>query len=159
MKVCFCDESTFQCQSSSTPRLLASSEGQATTCGTVKHPTEVMVWLVISVKGTGRLHIVEGNMNADQYVHVLTPRLVPSLHHWRFVSCNTELAIRWPCHKTKKSMECLRRNNIAVVNWPGNSHDCNTIKTLWGITKRRVRTQTDDQARAYFVDHQSMDKR
>ena len=34
---------------------------------TVKHPTKVMIWSVISGKGTGRLYVVKGMMNQDQY--------------------------------------------------------------------------------------------
>ncbi|GFU65772.1 uncharacterized protein TNCV_5059061 [Trichonephila clavipes] len=33
---------------------------------TVKHPTKIMIWLVISSKGTGRLYVVKGMMWQDQ---------------------------------------------------------------------------------------------
>lgn len=48
----------------------------------VKHPTSLMIWSVISGKGTGRLHIVTGNMNAEKYLDVLKTRLVPQLRDW-----------------------------------------------------------------------------
>ncbi|GFY26911.1 uncharacterized protein TNCV_930521 [Trichonephila clavipes] len=34
---------------------------------TVKHPTKIMIWSVISDKGTGRLDVVKGMMRQDQY--------------------------------------------------------------------------------------------
>ncbi|XP_072375918.1 uncharacterized protein [Diabrotica undecimpunctata] len=46
---------------------------------TVKHPTKVMIWSVISGKGTGRLYVVKGMMRQDQYKDVLQRRLIPQL--------------------------------------------------------------------------------
>ncbi|GFT03412.1 uncharacterized protein TNCV_2985741 [Trichonephila clavipes] len=34
---------------------------------TVKHPTKIMIWSVISGKGTRRLDVVKGMMRQDQY--------------------------------------------------------------------------------------------
>ncbi|GFU49435.1 uncharacterized protein TNCV_2308071 [Trichonephila clavipes] len=34
---------------------------------TVKHPTKIMIWSVISGKGTGRLDVVKSMMRQDQY--------------------------------------------------------------------------------------------
>ncbi|GFT05599.1 uncharacterized protein TNCV_1044681 [Trichonephila clavipes] len=33
----------------------------------VKHPTKLMIWSVISGRGTGRLDVVKGMMRQDQY--------------------------------------------------------------------------------------------
>ncbi|GFW38204.1 uncharacterized protein TNCV_3839321 [Trichonephila clavipes] len=46
---------------------------------TVKHPTKIMIWSVISGKGTGRLDVVKGMMRQDQYKDVLQNRLIPQL--------------------------------------------------------------------------------
>ncbi|GFX70789.1 uncharacterized protein TNCV_1337511 [Trichonephila clavipes] len=46
---------------------------------TVKHPTKIMIWSVISGKGTGRLYAVKGMMRQDQYKEVLQNRLIPQL--------------------------------------------------------------------------------
>ena len=48
----------------------------------VKLPTQVMVWSVMSVFGTGRLYIVQGNMKQEQYKIVLEQRLIPQLCEW-----------------------------------------------------------------------------
>ena len=41
-----------------------------------------MVWFVMSVFGTGRLQIVKGNMNQDQYKKMLKKRMLPQLNEW-----------------------------------------------------------------------------
>ncbi|GFV78208.1 uncharacterized protein TNCV_1036761 [Trichonephila clavipes] len=46
---------------------------------TVKHPTKIRIWSVISGKGTGRLYAVKGMMRQDQYKDVLQNRLIPML--------------------------------------------------------------------------------
>ncbi|GFY29695.1 uncharacterized protein TNCV_1812751 [Trichonephila clavipes] len=49
---------------------------------TVKHPTKIMIWSVISGKGTGRLYVVKGMMRQDQYKDVLQNRSIPQLEEW-----------------------------------------------------------------------------
>ena len=44
---------------------------------TVKFQQKIMVWGAISVRGTSRLHIVSGTMNAQKYISVLQTRLLP----------------------------------------------------------------------------------
>ncbi|GFV79773.1 uncharacterized protein TNCV_1725981 [Trichonephila clavipes] len=46
---------------------------------TVKHPTKIMIWSVISGKDTGRLYAVKGMIWQDQYKDVLQNRLIPQL--------------------------------------------------------------------------------
>ncbi|GFX94136.1 uncharacterized protein TNCV_4291821 [Trichonephila clavipes] len=49
---------------------------------TVIHPTKIMIWSVISVKGTEHLYVVKGMMRQDQYKDVLQNRLIPQLEEW-----------------------------------------------------------------------------
>jgi len=43
--------------------------------------SQVMVWSVVSVFGTGRLQIVKGNMNQDQY---------KTVSYWKAAATSTE---------------------------------------------------------------------
>lgn len=85
---------------------------------TVKHPTSIMVWSMMSVHGVGRLHIVEGRMNQQQYVKVLEKKLLP------------ELPIRFPngdgifqqdgapCHTARSVKAFLEKHSfIAALAW------------------------------------------
>ncbi|GFT08221.1 uncharacterized protein TNCV_3481651 [Trichonephila clavipes] len=66
--VCFSDESTFE---------ILKNKAQFVCCRggekfhsdcvvqTVKHPTKIMIWPVISGKGTGRLYVVKGMMQQE----------------------------------------------------------------------------------------------
>ncbi|GFX77226.1 uncharacterized protein TNCV_5063591 [Trichonephila clavipes] len=49
---------------------------------TGKHPTKIMIWSVISGKGTGRLDVVKGMMRQDQYKMSCKNRLILQLEEW-----------------------------------------------------------------------------
>ncbi|XP_065671689.1 uncharacterized protein LOC136089566 [Hydra vulgaris] len=49
---------------------------------TVKHPIKMMIWSVISSKGTGRLDVVNGMMKQDQFKNVLQNQLILQLKEW-----------------------------------------------------------------------------
>ena len=81
-KVCFSDESTFQCQAASKTTLWKLPGRPRPQKPVVKFPTKDMMWGMISVKDTSRLHVVERNMNSDQYLHVLRNRAIPQFQDW-----------------------------------------------------------------------------
>ncbi|GFW18157.1 uncharacterized protein TNCV_4006971 [Trichonephila clavipes] len=49
---------------------------------TVKHPTKIMIWSVISGKGTGHLDVVKGMMRPRPVQDVLQNRLILQLEEW-----------------------------------------------------------------------------
>ena len=106
---------------------------------TVKHPTQVMVWSIMSYKGSGRLYIVKGIMNQQQYKQVLEERLLPQLREWFPDKDCVFMQDGAPCHKAKTVLKFLAEENIKLLPWPGNSPDMNPIENLWAIVKKKLR--------------------
>ncbi len=64
--------------------LRAKEEGDLPACyqRSVQKPASLMVWGCISAYGMGSLHVLEGTMNADRYIHkVLEQTYAPSRRH------------------------------------------------------------------------------
>ncbi|GFS50222.1 uncharacterized protein TNCV_3261 [Trichonephila clavipes] len=81
-QVCFSDESTFeilQNKAQFVRRRRGEKFHSDCVVQNVKQPTKIMLWSVISGKGTGRLDVVIGMMRQDQYKDVLQNRLIPQL--------------------------------------------------------------------------------
>lgn len=141
-QVCFSDESSFEIL----PKNLQfvrrrSGEKFHPKCmvPTVKHPTKVMIWSVISGKGTGRIYIVEGTMRQDQYKEVLQSKLFPQLQEW-FPNGESFVFMQdgAPCHTAHSIKAFLQQENVPLLPWPGNSPDMNPIENVWELVKREI---------------------
>ena len=106
---------------------------------TVKHPTKVMIWSVISSKGTGHLYMVKGMMKQDQYRQVLKNRLLPQVRDW-FPNGESYVFMQdsAPCHTAHFIKAFLHENNVPILSWPGNSPDMNPIENVWELVKREM---------------------
>jgi len=105
---------------------------------TVKHPTSVMVWSMMSVHGVGRLYIVEGRMNQHQHIRFLEQKLLTELPNHFPNGGAIFQQDGAPCHTAKSVKDFLRRKQVPLLDWPGNSPDMNPIENLWMIVKRRI---------------------
>ncbi|GFU11801.1 uncharacterized protein TNCV_2403041 [Trichonephila clavipes] len=132
--VCFSDESTFEILQNNA-QCVRRCRGEKfhfdCVVQTVKHPIKIMIWSVISGKGTGRLYVVKGMMRQNQYKDAMQKRLIPPLEEW---FPNVEPCIfmqyRAPCHTTRSIKAFLAEQNIPLLNWPGNSLDMNPIENV-----------------------------
>ncbi|GFW00437.1 transposable element Tcb2 transposase [Trichonephila clavipes] len=140
--VCFSDESTFEILQNKA-QLVRRRRGEKfhfdCVVQTVKHPTKIMIWSVISGKGTGRLYVVKCMMRQDQYIDVLQNRLIPQLEEW-FPNGEPYIFMQdgAPCHTSRSIKVFVAEQNIPLLDWTGNSPDMNTIENVWELMKREV---------------------
>ena len=43
-----------------------------------------------------------------------------------------------PCHKSKVVLKYLRKSKVKILDWPGNSPECNPIENLRSYIKNKV---------------------
>lgn len=104
----------------------------------MKHPTQQMIWGVVSAQGVGELYFVDGYMNGEKYAEVIEEVAVRQLIKWfplrgeKFTFMH-DLA---PCHRSKVAASALTRNKIPLLEWPSNAPDMNPIENVWKTLKK-----------------------
>ncbi|GFY22639.1 uncharacterized protein TNCV_2179001 [Trichonephila clavipes] len=121
-EVCFSDESTFEILRNKAQFVRRSRvEKFHSDCvvQTVKHPTKIMIWSIISGKCTGRLDMIKGMMQQDQFKDVLQNRLIPQLEEW-FPNGESYISMqeRAPCHTARSIKAYLAEQNSLLLDWP-----------------------------------------
>ncbi|KAH9111299.1 hypothetical protein AeMF1_014140 [Aphanomyces euteiches] len=97
----------------------------------------VMVWGAFSGYGKSELAILEGNQDADDYIHTLGDHLFPfghSAYGPNFVFMQDGASI----HRVKTTIKFLNDQGVQLFDHPALSPDLNPIENVWGMMARKV---------------------
>ena len=105
----------------------------------LKSVPQIHVLGAIGFRQIAQLKLIYGNLNAvqDQHqilhaVETLGNLCVGNCLPWIFMQ---DLA---PAYYANSTRNLLAQNNVKVLDWPGNSPDCNPIENLWAEVVRRL---------------------
>ena len=105
----------------------------------VKHGGgSLMAWGCISWHGPGRLHPIEGCMNAQQYVSILEESFLSSIHDQNISLCNIIFQQdNDPKHTSKLAQAWFNQNKVQVLPWAPSSPDRNIIEHVWDYLRSK----------------------
>lgn len=109
----------------------------------VKHGGgSIMVWGCVTSRGVGRLHRIDGKMDADKYTEILRQSLLQTYRDYRIPKRTTYFAQdNDPKHTSKKATAWFKQNRVHLLPWASSSADMNIIEHVWDYLDRAVRAR------------------
>ena len=145
--VVFSDESKFNLFGSDSRQYCRRRPGEEFLDRNVKKVVKhwggsLMVWGCITPQEPGRLHRIEGRMNAVQYCEILTESFLGILADQGLSPDDVIFQQdNDPKHTSRRAQEWFEENRVTVLPWPASSPDMNLIEHVWDMLDRKVRSR------------------
>ena len=112
----------------------------------IKHGTgNLMVWGMITSKGMGRLHRIDGIMCRPDYVEILKKQFLGSLKDLKICRTGKEGLIfqqdNDPKHRSRVAEDWFQTKKVKRLPWPPSSPDMSIIEHVWDQLDALVRAR------------------
>lgn len=106
-----------------------------------RHPPggKLMIWGGITFNSKTPLHVVQGNLTADQYItQIIDPYVLPFLNA---VPRTMFMQDGARPHTARITTQHLEDHNVQPLTWPSKSPDLNPIEHIWDALDTRIRNR------------------
>ena len=128
------------------------------TKATVKHDKKINVWGAFSAHGVGRIHKIEGIMNAPIFHDILVRQATPTINELfpgRMENGLTTADYLFqqdndPKHTARINIQYQKNKGYKILPWPSQSPDLNPIENLWSILEDRMKDRKPQNEEQLF---------
>ena len=101
-----------------------------------KYTHKINCWGAFSAKGKVDLYFFNRNFDTNLYIEILEFSL-PKINKIKKKSVILQF-VNDLKHRSLKSLEFYKENNIKIIDWSSNSPDLNPIESIWAKIKNKL---------------------